>query len=475
MPRALTRYALTDLLRRRRDLARGDAARWMALGVLSLALAGVLAIVLVVGHIPALARSAPADPDIARRTLVVHVVLAAFVWHVSFLVGLFNLLPRPRRSLRGAVASRIAILGLIAMAISVSQRSAAPILSNYIPVLDSQLFLAGLAIFTGAATLAVVDVRLVAYRRDPTDVGHATRAAALTFLIAVLTVLCACLTDPGASGALRYERLFWGGGHILQTSATMAMLTVWLALTHRVTGRHALGPRAGALLFALMLAPTLAGPWLAMSASPHPAFTTLMELGLFPFVTAVAIAVVLAMRGVRMRWSPATAGLATSAGMTVLGFVFAAGIANDTTLVPAHYHLNIGAVTVSFMTFLLVAPPHAVMTRRVRILATVQPVIYGVGQATFATGLGIAGFWGGAARKSYGPEQQIDGSVVKTGFILAGVGGALALVGGALFVALVVRAWTGRRRFRNDDIVVEMMTSSPAPVAPGAVLRRRDP
>jgi hypothetical protein len=286
----------------------------------------------------------------------VHVVLAAFVWHVSFLAGLFNLLPRPRRSLRAAIAPGIAALGLIAMAVSVSQSSAAPILSNYIPVLDHPLFFTGLAIFAGAATLGVVDVRLVAYRRDPTDVGHATRAAAITFLIAVLTVASAYLTDPGGSAALRYERLFWGGGHILQTSVTMAMLAVWLALSHRVTGLRALSTPAAAFLFALMIAPALAGPWLAMSGSPHPGFTRLMELGLFPFVTAVAIAVGRSIRRVRLRWSPAITGLATSAGMTVLGFVYAAGIAGDTTLVPAHYHLNIGAVTVSFMTFLLVAP-----------------------------------------------------------------------------------------------------------------------
>ena len=462
MSRAFTRYALTDITRRRRELARGDAAQWMALGVLALALAGALAIVLVAGHLPLLSRSAFADPDVARRTLVVHVVLAAFVWHVSFLAGLFNLLPRPRRSRRGAVASRVAMLGVIAMAVSVSQRSAAPVLSNYIPVLDHGLFLAGLAIFTGAATVALLDVRLVAYGRDPTDVGHATRAAAVTFLIAVVTVACAYLTDPGGSAALRYERLFWGGGHILQASATMTMLAVWLALVHRVTGRRALSPRVAASLFALMLAPTLAGPWLATSESPHRGFTTMMELGLFPFVTAVAIAAVLAMRRAPLPWSPATAGLATSAAMTVLGFVFAAGIAGDTTLVPAHYHLNIGAVTVSFMTFLLVAPPQAAMTRCVRFLATWQPLVYGVGQATFATGLAIAGFWGGAARKSYGAEAHIDGSVVKTGFILAGVGGALALVGGALFVALVARSWT-RRRSRNDDVVVIAMTTPSEP------------
>ena len=458
MSTALTPYALTDLSRRRRELARGDAARWMALGVLALALAGALAIVLVVGHLPMLSRSAVANPDVARRTLVVHVVLAAFVWHVSFLAGFFNLLPRPRRSLRTAAAPRVAALGVIAMAVSVSQSSAAPILSNYIPVLDDGLFLAGLATFTGAATLALVDARVAAYGRDPTDVGHATRAAAVTFLVAVLTAASAYLTDAGGNVALRYERLFWGGGHILQTSATMAMLAVWLALVPRITGRHALSPRASALLFTLMLTPTLAGPWLATSESPHPGFTTMMELGLFPFVIAVAIAVVLAMRGVPLQWSPAITGLATSAGMTLLGFVFAAGIADDSTLVPAHYHLNIGAVTVSFMTFLLVAPPQAVMTRRVRLLMAWQPLVYGVGQATFAAGLGIAGFWGGAARKSYGAEQPIDASVVKTGFILASVGGVLALIGGALFISLFARSWTRRRH--DSSLVLGTTTSS---------------
>jgi hypothetical protein len=99
------------------------------------------------------------------------------------------------------------------------------------------------------------------------------------------------------------------------------------------------------------------------------------------------------------------------------------------------------------------------MSRRARLLTISQPLVYGVGQATFATGLAIAGFWGGAARKSYGAEQPIDASVVKTGFVLAGIGGAVALIGGALFVGLVTRSWTRRQR-HDVDLVIDTKTSS---------------
>ena len=435
---------MIDLRRRRRALVRGDAARWMMLAVTALALSGAFAIVLVAGRTPPLARSGIADPELARRTLVVHVVLAAFVWQVAFLVGLFGLLPRPRRSLREVVAFALAALGVAAIVASVGLTSAPPVLSNYLPVLDHELFLAGLAVFTGAVTLALLDLRLVAHRREPTAVGHATRAAALTFLVAVATAAAAALTDPGGAPAVRYERLFWGGGHVLQTSGTMAMLAVWLALVHRLTRRHALRPRSAAILFALMLAPTLAGPWLATSPRPHPAFTTMMQLGLLPFIVVIAVAGIRALRAALPRGSTATVGLATSAGMTLVGVVFALGIRGDSTLVPAHYHLNVGAVTVSFMTFLLVAPPQVATSPRRRRLATWQPLVYGVGQGLFATGLAIAGFWGGAARKVYGAEQSLDAPVVWTGLALAGLGGVLALAGGVLFVALAARTWRTR-------------------------------
>jgi hypothetical protein len=240
----------------------------------------------------------------------------------------------------------------------------------------------------------------------------------------------------------RYERLFWGGGHVLQTAAAMAMVAVWLHLLHRMTGRSAVPPHLAGALFLLMLLPTVLGPWLSRSAHPHGGFTLMMELGIFPVVLVVIGAGVAALRRSRAAVrDPAFAGLVTSAAMTLVGFGFGAAITTDTTLTPAHYHINIGAVTVAFMTVLFALLPRFGLPLARPRLAAWQPLIYGLGQTVFATGLGIAGFWGNAARKVYGAEQQLSAPVARSGLVLAGVGGALALAGGVMFAVILLRSW----------------------------------
>ena len=83
--------------------------------------------------------------------------------------------------------------------------------------------------------------------------------------------------------------------------------------------------------------------------------------------------------------------------MTVLGFILGAMIRADNTLVPAHYHMSIGAVTASFMAGMLVLlEPLGAPLRgaRARGWAVWQPLVFGIGQAIFALGFAIAGLAG---------------------------------------------------------------------------------
>jgi hypothetical protein len=55
---------------------------------------------------------------------------------------------------------------------------------------------------------------------------------------------------------------------------------------------------------------------------------------------------------------------------------------------------------------------------------------------TFAIGLAIAGGIGQAARKTYGADQHLHTLSAKAGLMLAGAGGLVAMIGGALFIAM---------------------------------------
>jgi heme/copper-type cytochrome/quinol oxidase subunit 1 len=140
---------------------------------------------------------------------------------------------------------------------------------------------------------------------------------------------------------------------------------------------------------------------------------------------------------------PRISGFLVSAGLTVLGFGLGAAIRGSTTMVPAHYHASIGGVTAAFMTFAYVMLPAfglSVPTPRLRRAAAWQPVVYGVGQMVFASGFALAGVYG-MTRKSYGAEQADRGLWESIGLGVMGTGGLIAVLGGILFLVVVISIW----------------------------------
>ena len=410
---------------------------------------------LVIGRVPVIAEALIRDPELARRSLVVHVNLAMGTWFLSCVAGLFCLLPSVRRTRFAPTAVVLAALGAVVFTIPVFFSDASPILSNYVAALDHKLFLAGLVLFAAGVLLNFVDRRLlvgvpITVAADsglPVDAQFAVRAAVWTFLLALLTFAGSSVTQEAGMTPLEYyERLFWGGGHVLQAFNTFGMLAGWLILLSGLTGRVTVQAKWAALLFGLMLLPHLAGPWLTFGNHSGRWFTRMMQYGLFPVATIILLAGIHSLWKYRDRLapgafeSPAFIGLATSAAMTVAGFVLGAMITADTTLIPAHYHANIGAVSVAYMAVLLTMLPRLGGALRWPRLAAWQPLLYGVGQMTFVLGLAVAGTLGQAARKTYGGDQQLNLSAEWIGLIIVGIGGVIALAGGVLFIAVAGEA-----------------------------------
>ena len=136
-------------------------------------------------------------------------------------------------------------------------------------------------------------------------------------------------------------------------------------------------------------------------------------------------------------------GFAVSAGLTVVGFLLGALIRGSNTIVPGHYHAAIGAVTASFMavTWVLLEPLGFRLPGKRSLAATRwQPLLFGLGQLTFALGFTLAGAHG-AERKSYGAEQAGRTLAESTGLAVMGVGGLIAVAGGLLYLTLFLLAW----------------------------------
>lgn len=449
-----------------------DARRWLLAAVSALVLSGLLAGLLVVARTPVFS-ALVTDPAFFRRCLVVHVDLSLLVWVYCFAAALITLLPARGRSSRSSrLGVFVAASGVVLLLSAAVAPGAAPVLANYVPVIDHWCFTGGLVLFAAGVLLGIVDRRLLPSEPAPGRVIQVPsaavpglRATGIALVIAALTFAASWLTAPlGLDRATLYELGNWGGGHVLQLASTAAMTSVWLILLSGVLGRSPLSRGFAALLFGLMLMPWCAAPLLAASGMQDVAaretFTTLMRWGIFPgaalMLGACLYAVARAFRdgtlGRADLGDVRLIGFFASAALTLLGWILGALIRESTTMIPAHYHASIGGVTVSFMALaypLLEAVNVPVRGSRLgKRLMHLQPALFGVGQSVFAIGFALAGAHG-MGRKLYGAEQQARSAAQTLGLGVMGAGGLVAIAGGLVFLAIVVRAFIERERSRS--------------------------
>lgn len=460
---------------------RACAKRWIALALLVLVLAGVFAFAVVIGRMPPFDRFVT-DPLYFKRCLVAHVNLALVAWFYSFLVGLLYLLPAreqgagasahdavswlPRNAVYGAGA------GVLLLLVGALLPGSTPILSNYIPTIDNPFFKAGQILFGVSVVLGFCERRILWSSSDgasafemPAAARAGLRTAACVFVLAALTFVISVLRQPeGLDGAVHYELLVWGVGHVLQLVCVIAMVSIWLILLESALGASPVSAKSGTALFAALALPWMIAPLLALNGTGTAAyrngFTSLMQWCIFPVVTIFLILciqlLIAAGRAGRLRaqdWlDPRLSGFAVSATLTLLGFALGAAIRGSNTMVPAHYHAAVGGVTVSFMalTFpLLEVFGFRFVSARISQAAGWQPFLYGGGMILFAAGFLLAGAHG-MGRKAYGAEQAIRSFPETIGLGMMGAGGLIAIVGGLLFLGIVATVWWGGTKSDNE-------------------------
>lgn len=430
---------------------------WFGISVGSLLLAGILAALLVIARMPPFHQWIT-DPLFFKRCLVVHVDLSLFVWFCSFLMFLFSRLPRDPRFLAQEIAAlSCAILGILLMVIAAGAPGSVPILANYLPVIDHPLFSGGLVFFAVGMGLQILQPRLIP-ERDEAPSAYSRigiRAASIALLFAMITIWAAWWSTSRDLGpSTYYELLVWGGGHVFQFANTCGMLVAWTALTLFATGRAPCSQRTAFVLFTWLLIPVFAAPILAMNGTDNglyrSAFTAMMQWGIFP---PVCVYLVLCVRQfIKHRHEThdrlAVSGFAVSAFLTITGYVLGALIRGSNTLIPAHYHANIGAVTVAYMAvafYLLPDLGYRIESLRLRAWSRIQPALFGIGQSIFAIGFGLAGAYG-MGRKLYGQEQAIRHTGEWIGLVVMGLGGLVAIAGGIAFLWIAIHAMSHPNR-----------------------------
>lgn len=419
--------------------ARTALRLWLLLATGSLAVAGLLALLLALSRTPGVSALLPWGPDFFHKGLVTHVVFSFQVWFLA----MFGALAVAAAGTGWRALPVVAAIGAAALLVPTLAGWGEASLNNYVPVLDHPLFHAGLAVVAGAVAVA----GLAAVRSG--DAGTGAAAVSLWAALACFG-LAAALLPAGTDRPLFNERLFWGGGHVLQFTNTLLLLVGWHMLARSAFGRPPLPPLLTRAVYASVAVFAVAAPLLYrldVLGLPHrQAFTHLLWYGLpLPPLVMGAGAAWLLLTG-RPDWSR-TAPLALALSLAVFGLGggagFFLGVADTRT--PSHYHAVIGGVNLALMgvihVHLLPALGRGAPGGR---LARAQFLLYGGGQLLHAAGFYLAGM-AGVARKTAGAEQGLDSVVKLASMAVVGLGGAIAVVGGVLFVAQVLARLLRRR------------------------------
>ncbi len=460
--------AVSEVLPAYRDAMRHPSARrelwgWCALAILSLGIAGAFAVLLAWSRTPGLGEAVTWPADFFRKALVVHVVFAFIIWFLAVFGAFLQLTAwagrdaPPRLNAIGAAGLPVVAVACLLLLIPALLDRGVPTLNNYVPAIIDPLFYLGLALLAGGLCLPVLRLLLTpAPRGEPHEpVSFAVSGAAVIFLVALICFGLAFQFLRHQTPSFRFnEELFWGGGHMMQFLSTTLLIVTWAVLARIALGREIVGPRLIKLAAAILILAVLPAPFFyylfpPFSADQMNAFTRLQWILGVPTLLVV-------LAGIRavarlpdthrpLPWGrPAFLCLVLSIGVFGLGGVLGLFIDGTDTRTPAHYHGVISGVTLAFMglfyeVFLPLLRRGLARDRVVR----VQLWLFAVGQSVAVLGLFWAGGFG-APRKTAGAEQGLEGFGAIAGMAMNGLGAAVAVAGGVMFIWLAGRAMFGR-------------------------------
>ncbi len=441
------------------------AIAWLWLAILTLLGAGVFSLLLVLARTPKLGELIP-FVDFFHTALVIHVNLSSLVWILSFASVLWSLNSRSIFPWFARLIFIVVLVGTVIISISPFLGNAKALMSNYIPVLNTPVFMTGLTIFGIGIGLQVIFSMSAMFKVGEAISGQGVirfglNCAAIGAFISLVAFIWSYFSLPVQTSAVYYELLFWGGGHVLQFTYTLLMMVAWLWLSSSAGLSLPLSPRVALFLFAMGLISIFMTPLIYYSydvADPvhRNMFTMLMSFGgslaLFPLSIAILISLFQKKPDNPLQSSAYTA-LLVSLLLFGVGGIMGFMIEGNNVRIPAHYHGCIVGVTLSLMglTYQLL---NAMGFNKINFkLTKLQLWIYAIGQFLHISGLVWSGGYG-VQRKVAGAEQGLDSIERIAGMGLMGLGGLLSTVGGFFFIIIVIKAMMKKRdvRVQHDAI-----------------------
>lgn len=432
--------------------AQKDIARWLWLGVTALGIAGLFALVLVIGRTPQL-KSLGVMQQLFSVALVVHVDLSVLVWFLcaggigwSVLIRQFDFAPRYWAT--AGFWTMAAGTGLIA--ISPLSPHWEVLKSNYIPVLNNLPFLAGLGVLSAGLVVTLLPLLRGLTAQHWQQMENSARCFFVAGMITLLALVAFALSGEHVPAGLPTEEffntLFWAGGHILQFAFTLLMMAGWVALYEAMRAEKLPKLLITLVCIVMLLASLISLAGFAQNSFSSAAFGDYQTRIMIEWggIAPILLTVVMLKRSIGSGWV-VRSNRAYLSSLIASMIVFAAGgmlgmmIAGQNVVIPAHYHGEIVGVTLALMGFAYAMLPRLGYQSVAHTgLAFWQPIIYGVGQLMHVGGLAYSGGYG-VLRKTAGGFEHMAPDV-KIALGVMGAGGSFAILGGLLFVVVVVRA-----------------------------------
>jgi hypothetical protein len=434
------------------EKARRLAAGWLTLAIAALVSAGLFSILLVMARTPYIKDVIPWN-NFFKTAMVVHVNLAVLMWFLPIAGLIWSLNSRDRHIRWGWIALWLAAFGTAITTLSPFAGSGEPLMNNYFPVIDGPVFLTGMSIFGVGFLLLVIRSLMAMPPLGPPSEGATglrigTYSAAVAAMMALVALIWSFISVPGSMEVtLYYEALFWGAGHVLQFTHTMLMLVGWLWLASISGMRVPLTPRLVGIIFGLGVMWVFLTPWIYLTEDPASlnftmSFTRLMVYGgglaAVPFGLVILWGLVFGVNPTKEQEVYHTA-LIYSVLLFGAGGVIGLLILGSNTMITAHYHGSNGAITVAFMGLCYLLLPQLGFRVPSARLAKIQLHAYGAGQFLHVIGLAWAGGYG-MQRKIAGSGQSLDNVQQTVGMALMGIGGLIAVIGGILFLIVMIGA-----------------------------------
>jgi len=443
----------------RTPASRTELRGWCGLALLSLAIAGVFALLLAVSRMPHVQDVFPWPLQFFEKGLVIHVVFSFVVWFLSVMGGLSVIATyrvqagNPKMNWAGSLALWGGLIASVLLFIPGFMDRGEASLNNYVPVIIDPLYYAGLLVLAASVALMVIRlaVNLIEHDGAFEPVSQGTFIGGIMFLLSLVcfAISWLALGDGEVNGGYN-EDLFWGGGHLLQFLNTTLMLVSWYILGGIAFQRPLVDPRFFRIILLLifviaLVLPTLYLIYEPISVDQRDAFT-LMQYGMAPPTLVMAGAMIATSARYHQEqgnwpWRNA-AFLCLILSVLVFGIGGFLGLFVDgaDTRTPAHYHGVIGGVNLAFMgLFLAFFLPLMERTRETTKSVLTLIWFYAIGQTFHSLGLFLAGGYG-APRKTAGAAQGMEAMGAKIGLYLMGVGAVVAVIGGIMFIWIVASA-----------------------------------